>query len=334
MEKTMAILEITMLFLGSIIGAGFATGAELMTFFGKFQLPIWFIAIIIGITIFIMITVEILLFYPSQQRCQQLFNHNKYFSIFLDLAFVMIYLILYTAMTAGIFQITNQFTCLVSLFISALVVLYGIYRLTKFNFYIMLITITLIITTALPHLSIKTIDVPAYWHQTPQLFFWTLLYAGLNCFMFPEIIFASAQKHKRHTLLHAGLLTATLITILIMLIMSTIYNTNQQNAVIPLLSAAPNHITMIIILLAILTSQYTALFAIMQRTQKIIPKTKNKPIPALICFCFSLLALLGSFYGFDRIIQFGYPLIGTITCFYLLFSFLMKSWQFFQRRHH
>lgn len=325
----MAILEITMLFLGSIIGAGFATGAELMTFFGKFHLPICFIALIVGGTMFFMITFEILLFYPQKQQTQSP-NHHKKYKIFLDVVIVMIYLILFTAMTAGIAKITNPIICLISLVISTTVVLFGINHLSRFNLYVMIIIITLIITTALPHLPTKSTTAKSIWIYTPQLTLWALLYAGLNCFMFPELIHASAQKHKRHTLLFAGLFTAFLVTVLIALIIATIYDTNTQDASIPLLAAAPNYITTIIILLAILTSQYTTLFATFQRIQKIIPKTQSKPLLTTTCIC--LFALLGSLLGFNRIIQFGYPIIGAITCFYLLFSFLTKLWRLFQ--HH
>ena len=328
----MAILEITMLFLGSIIGAGFATGAELMTFFGKFHLPICFIALIVGGTMFLMIAFEILLFYPQKQRTPQSLNYHKKYKTFLDIVFVMIYLILFTAMTAGISKITNPIICLISLAISTIVVLFGINHLSRFNLYVMIIIITLIITTALPHLPTKNINsAKSIWIYTPQLTFWALLYAGLNCFMFPELIHVSAQKHKRHTLFFAGFFTALLVTILITLIMTTIYDTNTQDAGIPLLAATPNYITIIIVLLAILTSQYTTLFAIVQRTQKIMPKTQNKPLLTTICIC--LFALFGSLLGFNRIIQFGYPIIGAITCFYLLFSFLTKFWRFFQHHH-
>ena len=64
----MKIFEITLLFLGSVIGAGFATGAEIITFFGELRLPTWIIAIVIGLTMFAIITLEVLLNYPNKNR--------------------------------------------------------------------------------------------------------------------------------------------------------------------------------------------------------------------------------------------------------------------------
>lgn len=314
----MAIFEITMLFLGSIIGAGFATGAEIVTFFGNWQLPVWIIAIIVGTSIFFMIALEIFLFHSKNNNivppttCKTLY-----------IGIVMIYLILFTAMTAGITQITNQTTCIITLIFSALVTHTGIHKLARFNVLVVATIITLIISTALPHLSTTAISTIRWQHLTPT-FFWAILYAGLNCFMFPELIKAY-HKHKRKTLLIAGLFTAVSVTVLLGLILTTIQSTHSTTATIPLLAAAPTPTTLIIILLAILTSQYTALFAIKERLGTIIPITKNKPLLTTVCIC--LIALLASLCGFTRIIKYGYPLIGAFTCFYLLFSFWKRFWQ-------
>ncbi len=315
-------IEITLLFLGSIIGAGFATGAEIVTFFGAWQLPTWLIAVIVGLCIFGMITLEIVLFYPSSNDKA---SHKT--PKFLHLGIVMIYLTLFTAMTAGIMQITNFYICLIALLFSAIITLFGIERLSKCNVLIVSAIIVLIISTALPHLSI-TIQTTYQWQHIIPALFWAVLYAGLNCFMFPELIKAIAPNKPRHTLVWAGLLTAICVTILLGLILSTIKATNTTQASIPLLAAAPNNITMLIILLAILTSQYTTLFAITKRLQLIIPTSKEKPRTTVVLVC--LIALIGSFCGFNRIIQYGYPAIGALTCFYLLFSF----WQRFSSQAH
>ena len=315
----MAIFEMTMLFLGSIIGAGFATGAEIITFFGKWQLSPWLIASIIGIAIFLMITLEIVLFYPTKTSPAPIKPNKK-----LYIGIVMIYLILFTAMTAGITQITNPIICLISLIFSAIIALLGTQKLTHFNRLIVPIIIVLIITTALPHTSSMPTPPQSNQHLIPTLF-WAMLYAGLNCFMFPEFIIANATHVKRRDLFWAGLLTAGLVTVLAGLILSTIQATQTTTEPIPLLSAAPTPITVLVILLAILTSQYTTLFAITERLGQIIPSTKNKPLMTVACVC--LIALIGSLCGFTHIIQYGYPLIGALTCFYLLFSFLQRFWQ-------
>ena len=321
----MAIFEITMLFLGSIIGAGFATGAEIVTFFNKWQIPIWLIAVIVGACIYLLITLDILLFYPKPTfniKTKSLNNKP------LHIVIIMIYLILFTAMTAGIAQITNSIICSISLVFSATITLLGIQKLSRFNIVIVATIIILIISTAVPYAKPIT-PTPNWQHITPVTF-WAILYAGLNCFMFPELIKAYSKTQKRKTLLTAGFITATLVAILFYLIFTTLKSKNATTAMIPLLTAVPTTTTFIIILLAVLTSQYTALFAIVERLNIINPKTKNRPLVTAVCLC--LIAFLGSFSGFTRIIQYGYPLIGAFTCFYLLFSFLQQSWQVSRRK--
>lgn len=329
----MKTLSITLFFLGSIIGAGFATGAEIVTFFGNIPLPVWCIAIIVGLTMFAIITCEILLFSTHRKTIitPKETKSPKNSAIILDVVFVMIYLILFTAMTAGITQITNIQTCIISLIFSIYITLFGFHKLSRFNFFLVLVIIILIITTALPSTTSTLTLIPIqHWEALPKAFFQALLYAGLNCFVFPELIITFSKHHNRHTLFKASLITSITVTILLGLILSTVQHTGTLTAPMPLLTASPTPITFTVVLLAILTSQYTTLFAIIKRIQKIALKTNKKPLltAALICFC----AFVGSFCGFTHIIQFAYPLIGLFTCCFLLFSFLLRFWQFLQAR--
>lgn len=327
----MAIFEITLLFLGSIIGAGFATGAEIVTFFGDLNLPIWLTALTIGLCILLIISLEIFLFHQNTIEITTYTTKPPIRVKLLHIVFVMIYLILFTTMTAGIIQITNTTTCLITLTISGYITLFGIKNLSKLNLYLVMIIIILIITTTLPYLSLKNISTTApNQHALSRLLIHALIYAGLNCFMFPELISALSRNHKKHTLLIAAFITATLVTVLIGLILSIIQVTNTQSSTMPLLDATPSKATPIIVLLAIFTTQYTTLFALTQSIQKIIPQTKNKPLLTMVCLC--LCGFIGSFLGFTHIIKIGYPLIGAFTCFYLLFSFLLKFWQLCQHR--
>lgn len=331
----MATLEITLLFLGSIIGAGFATGAEIVTFFGNTNLPTWCIAIIIGLSIFLIITSEIFLFYrtsPSVERSK--FQCSSNATKFLYIVFVMIYLILYTAMTAGVRQITNNAFCIISLVISIYITLHGVQKLSRINIYFVLIIATLIVTTTLPHLQDTTtaLTTPIHTNSIIKLLKQGIIYAGLNCFIFPELIIKTANKYSKKSFIKAGFLTACTVSILVFLILTTIQATHTQTAPIPLLAAANHHTTLIIILLAILTSQYTTLFAIIQRLNNTFPITNKKPLLTAVITC--VIAYIISLTGFNQIIQFGYPLIGIFTCFYLLISFLMKFWQFLQFRQH
>ncbi len=314
-------IEITMLFLGSVIGAGFATGAEIITFFGKIQLPTWCIAVIVGLTMFVIITLQVLFNYPITKKSKKLELTNTWLNRISDVFFAIIYFVLFTAMTAGITSLLNVGMTIISLIVSLLVVLFGFHRMSHFNTYIVFIIIVLITTTAIPYLLSQSVSTHYIWQHIPVHILSAFLYAGLNCFVFPELIKAAATHHKRSTLLNAGALTAIIITILVGLILTTIKSTNTQNAPIPLLTAAPNFINVIVILLAILTSQYTTLFAINHRLENLLPKKKFRLI-RIIGIC--TLAFFCSFFGFNTIIKFAYPIIGFFTCVFLLVSWLKK----------
>ncbi len=312
-------IEVTLLFLGSVIGAGFATGAEINTFFGELHLPIWCIAIVVGLMMFLMISLEIYLFYPEMKP-----NNSKPNKL-LDVVFIMIYLILFTVMTAGIQNTTNIVICLTSLFTSGLIVNLGFEKLSSINIFFVFIIVVLIVVITAPYTS-QLQQTQFNFTDTPQTIIRAILYAGLNCFMFPELIKASAQKHKKPTLFKASLVTSILIATLVGLILSLIHTTQVKNSAIPLLAAVPNLFTTTTVIFAILTSQYTALFAITQRIKKVLPdKVKPSLTTPLICLC----GFIGSFFGFNRIINITYPIIGAFICFYLLISFLLKM--FFHR---
>jgi len=316
----MKIIEITLLFLGSIIGAGFATGAEIITFFGNISLPVWCISIIVGLAMFSIILLEILLYYPKQTETKVIkYKKKQTWLRIINISTVIIYFILFTAMTAGVTSITNYFVTIISLVCSAFIVLFGFDKLSHLNTYIVFLIIILITSTALPYLNRNIIENLSY-TSFPRGIFWGVLYAGLNCFMFPELIKAASKFNKRSTLIWSSFFTSVIVTILVGLILTTIKTCQTTYATIPLLAAVPKPITIIIILLAILTSQYTALFAIVQRCERFASKTKCRPplIIAGICLC----AFIFSFFGFTQIISFAYPLIGAITCVFLLISWL------------
>ena len=325
------VFEITLLFLGSVIGAGFATGAEIITFFGRLNLPVWCIAIIVSLTMFGIIALEITLYYPKTNPRELIIVSQKknLFNQASDFCSILIYFILFTAMTAGVTAISNSTLTIISLILSIVIVFFGFEKLSKLNILLVLIIIILIISTALPWISVSNLvnKNTITWVHIPKGVFSAFLYAGLNCFMFPELIKAVGKKHTKKTLISAAILTALILMILVGLILTTIQNAQTTMATIPLLAAAPNIITIIIILLAILTSQYTALFAISHRCQnQQTPNVKkNRPLIKMIGICAIAYAI--SFCGFNKIINFAYPLIGAFTCFFLIFSWLRSQLQ-------
>ncbi len=310
----MGVLTMTMLFIGTIIGAGFATGAEIVTFFGGLGLPLWLIALLVGVAMFALIALSIHCGYTGTHRQHPLLNY----------AFIGLYFIMFTAMTAGVTQLAGVGGSLLSLIVAGMVVCFGFERLTRFNTLVVISIIIVLFGVCFRSLVIPLDPITTY-HAIPQGILWATLYAGLNCMMLPELVAAAAPRYRKRTLYTAGLVTAVIIAVLVYLILKTIVITDTADAALPLLACSHHPATFIVILLAMLTSQYAALFAIVQKVQIALPKTKQKTRTVLLGI--SGLAFIASFCGFNHIVQWGYPLIGVLVSCFLFFSWLLAWWR-------
>lgn len=305
----MKVFELTMLFLGAIIGAGFATGAEIVTFFNRLSLPVWLIALLVGLTMFGVMVVCIALNktnYPPRNN-------------FISYIFIGLYFIFFTAMTAAITQIAGVFVSLLSLIFAGLIVKFGFHKMTRVNTFIVICIVIVLFGICLPHVIIP-LKMDTNWQDLPRGIWWAWLYAGLNCLMFPELVAAAAPQHKKRTLYLASLLAAVIIAWFVYLILTAVKFTQTADAIMPLLAASPHPVTFVVILLAILTSQYSSLFAIVQKFQT--TKLGTKIAPGGLIIIFAVAAFIGSFLGFTQILNLGYPLVGAFICVFWGFSWL------------
>lgn len=305
----MKVFELTMLFIGSIIGAGFATGAEIVTFFDKFALPVWVIALLVGMAMFSIIALSIRLGENSAQPRSALAG-----------IFIILYFVFFVAMTAAVTQLAGVFVSLIALLISGLIVMFSFNKMTRINTFIVIAIIIVLFGICLPHV-VMPITTPTNPHHLPGAVVWAFLYAGLNCFMFPELVTAAAPQQKKSTLYLAGLIASVIIAAFVYLILTAIRFTDTQTAVMPLLKISPHPTTFVVILLAILTSQYSSLFAIIQKTQT-LPRKHQFTKGHLVLF-FATAGFISSFLGFEKILDWGYPLIGAFICGFLFFSWLL-----------
>ena len=303
-----------MLFIGTIIGAGFATGAEIVTFFGALQLPLWLIALLVGASMFALIALCIVLYHPAPRQRQKPIE-----STFLALCFI-----LFTAMTAGVTQLAGVAGSLLSLAVSGLVVYFGFEKMARFNTLVVISIVIVLFGICFRCLFIPVSPTINY-HHLPRGWLWAMLYAGLNCMMLPELIAAAAPRHNKRTLLIAGLITAIIIATFVYMILRTIAVTATADAPLPLLASSQHPATFVVVLLAMLTSQYTALFAITQKINIVMPQAQKKTRTVLVSSCG--LAFVASLFGFNRILQWGYPIIGAFISCFLFFSWLLACWR-------
>ncbi len=306
----MTIIKIVMLFIGLIIGAGFATGAEIVLFFGNYNLPIWIISLCVTLSLFALISVMIFIYKPNKNL------GNKFTSFIL----IILYFVFFTAMTAGIVSIAGLQAGIISLIICAVIATFGFDKLAKINMFIVITIIIVLFFICISYIQNQQIGILNF-KQTPNIVFSALIYSAFNCFAIPQFIDTSQKNNcKKGTLYLAGLISSAIIGALVYLILNAVKFTNTESATIPLLAISNTPITFLIILLAILTSQYSTLFALMQKFQNsnIYKKTHYKTQLICVCIC----AYICSFMGFSQIIALAYPTIGIIIFSYLFFSLI------------
>jgi len=287
-------LGLAFLIISSIIGAGFATGAELVVFFGNSTLPAWVIALLVGVVLLTMFGIIIFL-------NEKNFHPPKIF-------FIPIYFVFFVAMTAGITQIASHFASILALILSVLVVLYGFKKMSKFNYAVMIFVLVILLITTLPHIGQAQGQNP----NSRPLILNLLIYAGLNCcLLFP--LFKRARKEFTLKQLLASATTAAItISFFILIILSSIDKSGVYP--MPILTLSNNFLVVTAILLCMFTSMFISLFNIEQSTKS------NAPTLVLVsAFAFGL-----SLLGFTQIVSILYPVLGFAAFFLVVCCFVLQ----------
>jgi uncharacterized membrane protein YkvI len=285
-------ISTALLFVGAIIGAGFATGAEIVTFFAPSGLPAVLIAALVFLALSAFISAIVFLSSSTPK------------------IFAVLYFILFAAMTAGIIAVAGIITGILSLAVSVAVVAVGFDKMAKFN-----TVIVAAITVILLAICFTALRQPIHQVSGTQPFYMTVLnavlYGGLNCCMLDEIAAAALRRNSKKSVYLAALSASAIIAVFVFLILSAIRASGTENAAMPILSVSNNPVTFTVILLAILTSQFAALFAIAKKIGAgTVKSTAAIAAAGFVC----------SFLGFGSIVAVGYPVIGGFICLFLIFS--------------
>ncbi|MCL2756035.1 MAG: hypothetical protein FWE45_03230 [Firmicutes bacterium] len=297
-------IALTFLIISSIIGAGFATGAELVSFFGNTGLPPFLIAILVGLFLLL----NILLIYVLDKRG---FKPNA-------MIFIPIYFVFFIAMTAGISQIAGVTTAIASLAFAILIIIFGFDKLIWVNKWLMFFVLGIILWVTIPNITATQMT-----HiNLPRAALAAIIYSGMNsCMLFP--IFTKARtKFSTRTIKISIFASVTVIALFIFVIMSSIQGSMDA---MPLLGLSSSFFVVATIFLSIFTSQVISLFNISESTKELKwPFTENektKLVTKLIVF--SLIAFVISLFGFSTIIAYAYPAVGAFMTVYVITSFVL-----------
>ena len=338
MYNTMKKIFVTcMLILGTIMGAGFCSGKEIVAYFAKFGLnSLFFVPLLFFLYYFIF---KIFMTLGAKENFTDIKQVNKKIfdkiSGISNILLVFVYVIFTSAMFAGVYQIGQMFNSdfLSALFLAIAFIL-GYFLLLKpinflkiFNAFLVPSLLVLILLTCLTGLF--TFGVNSYHiieiKNAFLMMFNPIIYAcqglALAYFILVKAGENLTEKQIKISAFASSLILCTLQTLAILVFC---FNPELLTKTMPIVSLAtklgfPYDIIYISVLfVAILTT----LFASSRSLNEIVSMKINNKYEAGFVTLFS--ALIFSLLGFDKIIEYLYPIIGCIG-FYLLFTLTYKS---------
>lgn len=312
-----------MLILGSTIGAGLASGQEVVIFFAQYG----FVSIFYAFIFFILFTYGLtqMLKYGNmlQQKPDFLKKHKQ--SYLLESFYSIIFLIFSATMLAGAESLLNDIFFHSKLHIwSILIIFVGILAISKELNWLMIISNILV-----PLIIISTMLVCALSFNISShsdlvlsfdfsnlvfLFISTILYVACNLMVNSKITIKLGLKIKEKNIKKVAIISSFIIFLLVsFIIIALLINDNSLLfAEMPivyiafLINPTFGYFYSFIILLCILTTLFTTFFSLKEILhEKFKSNFLSKIISAFAIFIVSL-------FGFESIIRYSYPLIGAL----------------------
>lgn len=326
---------VSMLLLGTIIGAGFCSGKEICVYFAKFGIySLFFLPILFGIYFLIF---KLFLSLGSKKQYNNVSELNRELfgnrhGIF-DVVLMIIFLIFSSAMFAGLgelgetflFKGAKFFVILISAIFAYFVLLGGFKSLKLING--LLVPLILIMIVLCCGVELKSGDgvLDTFFVSHSFLAFFTpIIYAcqGLSVSYYIMIKAGNGLTKKQINLI--SFICASIFCLIIGLAIVVFqYNCTLINEVMPFVAIAiklgfPFDILYFFVIVSAIA---TTLFSATKSFNDVVFKfTKKKKTSALIT-CLSALVL--SMFGFDKIIEYLYPIIGCLG--FLILSTIIIS---------
>lgn len=314
-----------MLLPGAIMGAGFCSGKEIASYFSKYGLiSLAFIPVMFLLYYFIF---KLFLVFGKKEKFEGLNDVNKSIfgnkSKFPNFVVFLIYLIFTGAMFAGLFEIGQVFNSnivsyvLMSIgFVVCYITLIKSFEfLAKLNAVLVPFLIALIVCTCVVGLNGKlTMPESLIEHSNiGLLFFNPIIYAcqGLALAYFVLVKVGEGLTKKQINLV-ALIASFLLVALQALIVIVSVLNPEIRESSMPLLALAlKNGMPFdIIYLFTLFLAVLTTLFVTSRSLNEIVGlKVKNKRTSAFVTLAISLIF---SVFGFGKIIEWFYPLIGVL----------------------
>jgi len=285
--------------ISAVVGAGFATGAELIAFFGASALPPLLIALFVGVLLF---GVMMALIYVRVRFSKKLF--------------APIFFVFFVAMTAGITELAGPVAAAVAVVISILIVLFGFEKMLTANKILMGFALAVLLFLVVSNLggTMPRSNLPANVFGAMGS---ALLYAGMNCCILPAIFKEAKKKYSRKELLVSVLVATVVIMFFVLIILTAIKSNNVAGAVMPILALSNSFVVRLAVFICILTSMFATLFNLGGASSK----TTRRGVLRLVGI--GVLGYAASFLGFTKVIGIFYPIVGVVMIAVIFVSLML-----------
>ncbi len=312
------IFLVTFLIIGTIIGAGFASGKEIVTFFGDTPPPM--IALFCAILTFLFCA--IFLFVGKKCKSDEVGEVNvklfgklnilpTTFMLFNSLVSLSAMLAGANAVMESVLPLSPLYAILLSI-LSALVVYRGIDGLYKANAVIVPFLIIAIISVCA-----FAINCPVTLSPTPLTLVNALTYMTMNGMLAASVLTTVSDLSAKQIIL-ASLFSAIIVGALVLLITLALCSTAVSNFAMPLLEIAkrqgtvPFVLTTLVTISAIFTTAITAHNSLTAYLNSFTKSRKaSTAIPVIVAFFVSNI-------GFEKVVNAFYPVVGILGLIFLL----------------
>lgn len=304
---------------GTIIGAGFASGKEVCTFIGIYKFPL-----VASAVFSILFCIGLLMIYKSANTPlpPKIEKAKKYIIFISEIISLTAMLSALNSMMSLIFE--SNLPYLILIFIMYEIISFGLSGLNKANFFLIPILITLICYMGTKSITNSNLEYNFSLENnfTLSSIFSIPLYLGLNLFCTYPIILSIQKTQKRKQKIWTAIITSAIIFIMLSVMCITVVNssTNVKNSDLPLLTFISNHqpqiysVAVITITLAITTSILSDGFVI---KDTLSGYKKGNFITTLIFISCYLFAKI----GFSNMVKSVYPLMGLLGIVILIIIF-------------
>lgn len=314
-------INYTMIMIGSVVGAGFATGKEVVTFFGIYSNFAPHIIVVAGIGFFFATKA----FFEAGKH-----STNRAIEFFFNVLIFLAEFILLSTMISALFCITNIFLSNTILAIALIVIsfiigIFGIKGLLVVNVALVPLLLLAILSVSIYFIITQGTIAPLIENSSIyQRISYPFLYFGMNLFTSFPICKELGRDMNKKDINKTSMLTALFITICIMLIYYVlahssflIFNSEMPLAILSsTLSPILGLVYFFVIVISILMSLISSLFIL--NTYHGFFKIDK--------FNFSLIILILSYLlsniGFGNIVTHLYPLIGIFGVLLFVYSLI------------